>query len=220
MTSFESQAAAAKRYLSDKYDAAMADQVCTIARREYDRLLPLLPDLGGEAHPGFKWLELAALWVAFLRPMDARGLGAEETARMLYDTFVADLEARPREELTRQGASLFTQEYAAMMQAWSAHTKAQRAGDWVVDFVPGQGDRFDHGLDFHYCPCLEFFGSQGAESLAPYFCLLDFPEHRLMETGLKRTKTLAQGDDRCDFRYKQGRPVTQEWSTEVPKFKR
>lgn len=217
---FESHAATINRYLSDKYDTATADKVCNVARGEYDKLIALLPDIGGEAHPGFKWLTLAALWVAFLRPLNALAHGVEETARVFYDAFVAELEKRPREELIRQGEWLFTQQYADMMQIWSAHTKTQSTGDWVVDFVPEQADRFDHGLDFHYCPCLEFFKSQGAESLAPFFCLLDFPENRLMESGLKRTKTLAQGDDHCDFRYKRGRPVTQDWSTEVPKFKK
>jgi hypothetical protein len=219
MTSFEAQVTSVNRYLSARYDAAFADEVCEIARSEYRKLVPQLPNIGGQAHPGYKYLLLAAQWVAFLRPMNARGHGPEETARMMYDIFVADLENAPRKELTRQGELFFSNEYTKMMQTWCAHSKTQQTGDWVVDFIPGEGDRFDHGLDFHYCPCVEFFKFQGAESIAPYFCLLDFAEHRLMGTGLRRTKTLAEGDEICDFRYKKGRAVSQDWSTEVPRFK-
>lgn len=33
------------------------------------------------------------------------------------------------------------------------------------------------------------------------------------------TVSSAQGDDLCDIRFKKGRPVRQDWSTEVPKFR-
>lgn len=206
-------------YLSSRHDITIAQEICGIARTEYDKLLPQLPDIGGEAHPGVKWLRRAAQWIAFLRPMSARGHGAEETARMMYDLFMADLENISKDEMNQQGDTIFTQEYKDMMRAWSAHTKTQNGADWVVDFVPGDNTGVDYGLDFHHCPCLEFFKSQAAESIAPYFCLLDFPEHKLMGTGLRRTKTLAQGDDICNFRFQKGRAVTQDWSTEVPKFR-
>lgn len=84
---------------------------------------------------------------------------------------------------------------------------------------PGNGSDFDYGYDYLHCPCCEYFKSHEAADLAVYFCLLDFPEHKLMGTGLTRTKTPAQGDDLCDFRFKKGRPLRQDWSTEVPKIK-
>ena len=39
-----------------------------------------------------------------------------------------------------------------------------------------------------------------------------------MGTGLRRQGTLAQGDALCDFRYKKGRAVVQDWQSEVPRF--
>ena len=52
------------------------------------------------------------------------------------------------------------------------------------------------------------------------FCLLDFPEARQLNSGFFRTKTLAQGDDFCNFRYKKGKEVVQTWETEVEKIQR
>ena len=39
----------------------------------------------------------------------------------------------------------------------------------------------------------------------PYICALDFPISKTFNRGLIRTKTLAEGADICDFRYKKGR---------------
>ncbi len=41
-----------------------------------------------------------------------------------------------------------------------------------------------------------------------------------MATGLVRTKTLAMGDGVCDFRFKKGRTITQDWASEVPRIKK
>ena len=73
-------------------------------------------------------------------------------------------------------------------------------------------------LATHANECLDL--SQGAAEVAPYFCLNDFILSRAEGTGLSRAHTLAQGHDRCDFRYKKGREVTQDWDTETPKFAR
>ncbi len=106
--------------------------------------------------------------------------------------------------LIARGQYMFTEKYMTAMKNWSDRSKEQRI-DWVADFIHGDGNSFDFGIDYHYCPCLAYFSSRDAKEIAPYFCLVDFPEHSLMETGLMRTQTLAQGNDVCDFRYKKGR---------------
>ncbi len=45
--------------------------------------------------------------------------------------------------------------------------------------------------------------------------LNDFLKSAAIGSGLRRAKTLAQGDDICDFRYKKGRPVVQNWDAEI-----
>jgi len=215
--SFEHTVSSAKTYLSTKYDDATAHKVCTTARNEFKQLLPGLPYIGGDQHPGTKWLLLTAHWISFMRPMQERGYSTEAAARMMYDLYVEYLNTIPKDKMTKRGAYKLSQEYINIMKKWSHNSKTQRI-DWVADYIPGDKKHFDYGIDYLYCPCFEYFKTQGAKNIAPYFCLLDFPEHKIMGTGLVRKKTLAQGDDICDFRYKKGRAVTQNWSTEVSKF--
>lgn len=47
----------------------------------------------------------------------------------------------------------------------------------------------------------------------------DFPRSKAYGTGLRRTKTLAAGDGVCNFRYKKGRPVVNDWSTEIGRLR-
>lgn len=217
MTSFDKTAHSANVYLSGKFDHSVAEKICTAAQKEFEQLLPEIPYIGGDRHPGTKWMLLAAQWVAFMRPMQEAGYAEETSARMMYDLYVEYLHTIPKETMRKRGQYIFSEKHINGMKQWAKKSKTQRV-DWVADFIPGDGKEFDYGIDYSYCPCFAYFASQNAKPIAPYFCLVDFPEHKIMETGLVRKKTLAQGADICDFRYKKGRSVTQNWTTEVPKF--
>ena len=83
--------------------------------------------------------------------------------------------------------------------------------NWIATFVEGDGKEFDFGIDYTQCGIVNFLHDQGAPELAPYMCLLDFPHSRLTRTGLVRTMTIAEGYKKCDFRFKKGREVKQDW---------
>ncbi len=46
--------------------------------------------------------------------------------------------------------------------------------------------------------------AEGALELAPYVCSVDKVASEMLGWGLVRTTTLAEGGDRCDFRFKRG----------------
>lgn len=215
---FEKTLKAAGPYLNSTYGHKAAQEISKSARIEFTRLLPDIPYIGGDRHPGTKWMLLSAHWISFLRPIKDKGHSTQSAARIMYDLYVDHLNTIPKEKMEKRGRNMFTQKFMDGMKNWADKTKGQRV-DWVAEFIPGDGKSFDWGIDYHYCPCRNFFQAQGASDIAPYFCLVDFPEHKLLGTGLVRTKTIAQGDSICDFRYKKGRATTQDWSTEISKIK-
>ena len=196
----------------------VAGEICAEARIEFEKMLPNLPYIGGDQNQGTKWILLSAAWVSFYRPLNKRGTSTEDIGRILYDAYVEDLAATPEEEYQKRGAARFSETYIAGFKSWTESDAKRFEKDFVITFVDGEGRDFDYGADYHFCPCADIFKEQGASKLAPYFCQVDFPEHKLMGTGLVRHKTLAQGDDICDFRFKKNREIRQDWSTEVPKF--
>ena len=77
-------------------------------------------------------------------------------------------------------------------------------GDFEIRYIPGNGENFDFGIDYVKCGNYEFAKEQGVEEFAPYICMSDIALSKALNWGLTRTQTLADGCDRCDFRFKQG----------------
>jgi hypothetical protein len=76
--------------------------------------------------------------------------------------------------------------------------------DYVFNFIEGDGKAFDYGVDYLECASCKFLTKQGAPELAPYLCPVDILYSDALGWGLMRTTTLAEGADRCDFRFKRG----------------
>ena len=79
-----------------------------------------------------------------------------------------------------------------------------RFGDFEVEYLIGEGDEFDFGVNYLQCGNYTFVKRLGGEEFAPYVCMSDIALSDAMGWGLIRTQTLADGCDRCDFRFKSG----------------
>jgi len=91
----------------------------------------------------------------------------------------------------------------------------QYPGDWVVQYVEGDGETFDYGLDMIECARLKLWRAQGLEEFVPYLCLADWPYWRAIGVEAKRTQTLACGGTCCDDRYiRRGRDGPAGWPPE------
>ena len=77
----------------------------------------------------------------------------------------------------------------------------------MYTFVKGDGQAFDYGVDYTQCATCKFYRAEGASELAPYVCAVDKTYSQMLDRGLTRTMTLAEGYDRCDFRFKKGGPT-------------
>jgi len=219
LADFKGVCAGAEKWIAARLPAQTAKAVAADALRRYESLLPGLPDLGGRANRNQPFITLAGWLTALCQSMREKGLAAKDAGRLLYDLNTADWAAMPPEKARAMGASLFSPAYFASLKEWAeASRKRQYPGDWVGRAVPGDGKTFDLGYDYTECGAVNYFKSQGVAEVAPYFCLNDFLASRAQDTGLSRQHTLAQGDALCDFRYKRGRPVSQDWNTEAPRI--
>ncbi len=209
----------ARQYLAARDGEKLAQAITREAANRFSSLLPRLPDVGGEQNIDVPYLPIAAWYLALYRPMQAHGKSAADVGRMIYDLNETDLTRYPKAQALAQGARWFTRPALEKMQGWAAWTQQREyPANWVATFITGDGRDFDFGYDYCECAIVKYLQSQRASELAPYICLNDFLKSRACGTGLRRSQTLAQGDAVCNFRYKQGRPVTQDWNTEVPQF--
>lgn len=217
MTDFNKIKLAVADYISKQSSSEAANDIGNEAELNFKNILPELPFVGGDAHPGTRFIVTAGQWIAVYKSMAKRGYKALEVGRMMYSIYEDQLKDSPPDELEKQKALTFNDEYINILIQWADSTSPYEC-DWKVDFIEGDGIDFDYGLDYRACPCFEFFKAQNAKHLAPFFCLLDFPEARQLNSGFFRTKTIAQGDDICNFRFKRGKEVVQNWDTELEKI--
>jgi hypothetical protein len=209
----------ARQYLAAREGEKLASAVTREAASRFSVLLPHLPDVGGEQNIDLPYLPIAAWYLAYYQPMQAHGKTAADVGRMIYDLNDTDLTRYPKAQALAEGARWFSRANLEKLRKWAAWTQEREyPANWVATIIQGDGQDFDFGYDYQECGVVKYLQSQRAAELAPYVCLNDFLKSRALGTGLKRSKTLAQGDAVCNFRYKKGRPVTQDWDTEVPKF--
>ena len=78
--------------------------------------------------------------------------------------------------------------------------KRKYENDWVVDVLCGN-DEYELGYDYKECGVVKLCKDEGCLELARWLCKMDFVLADMMNMKLKRTMTLAEGFDHCDFRY-------------------
>lgn len=183
---------------------ADAEVVLREARQEYEALIPQLPYVGG-TQPFTQFLMATAWYLALYRVLKRRGETVEAVGLLIYQASEAYAQTYPRLLRRVLGFMSFSPRYLRRVQKAAAKSHARRyPGNYVFDYVPGDGATFDYGVDYIECGPCKFLREQGAAELAAYVCPTDIITSRLFGWGLQRTMTLAEGAPRCDFRFKKG----------------
>jgi hypothetical protein len=205
-----------EKVLLNRFGKARTGSLLEDVRRVYGALTPEVPYIGGEENMFTEWLTYGVYYLAVYRVLKAEGQSVEEVGKVIFDTFqvMAD---HPQWLLRLVGCLKYNQQYVGRLRAAAAKTQERRyPGDWVATFVEGDGEQFDYGLDVTECGICKFYGAQGADELAPYLCLSDYVVSEAFDRGLVRYKTLAEGAEVCDFRFRKGRetfvsPMREGW---------
>ncbi len=200
---FDQVVAKVKPLVVARYGEA-ADALTAEAREEYAALIPQLPYLGGR-QPFTQFLIATAWYLALYRVIQRRGGTVEEVGTLCYQLTDAYVRQMPGFVQRLMGRLSFSERYRRLVRtrARESHQR-QYAGDYIFNYVEGDGVAFDFGVDYLQCAPCEFLRTQGAPELAPYVCPSDVPLSEMLGWGLKRTVTLAEGGERCDFRFRQG----------------
>ncbi|MEA2026670.1 MAG: L-2-amino-thiazoline-4-carboxylic acid hydrolase, partial [Chloroflexota bacterium] len=133
----------------------------------------------------------------------------DEAARVLYLGTASMFQSFPMRWLMRWGGrSFFGPKRMERRRRAAAMSQRHRyPDDWVFEVVEGDGKGFEFGVDYSECGVVKYLQREGAPELAPYGCWIDYPLAAAMGARLVRTETIAQGGQRCDFRFSRGEPV-------------
>lgn len=192
-------APAVRRTLRARFSRTDVRRILDDTFKDYGQQLPRIPreqELGGRL-----MVRLAALTAGFYRALRTRDVADEDARRLtgevtwlVYEKMsavpwlVARLtKATPYERLER-----VTQLFRRFpFRAPSYDMVDVPGGDGVVAF------------DVRRCPVAEYFRAQGLSQVCvDAWCNLDVPLAKKWGSRLERTGTLAQGAERCDFRWR------------------
>jgi len=182
---------------------------------EYRRLIPEVPYVGGwrDSHSGH--LTLTARALALHRVVIRHGGSVEDSGWLLHRMMETEMERIPRLIRHGYGRFRFTRLGKWWEEAGARKSQAREyPGDWVSERIEGDGETFDFGIDHTECGNVKYLNAQDADELTPYICNLEYVTIKAMGFGVQRTKTLAWGCDRCDFRFSKNGVTSAPWPPE------
>ena len=201
---FDRMVARVKRVLISRYGEEQAKALIRESRREYEALIPQIPYIG-EKSPMLIFLLPTSRWLAVYRALQKRGGTVEDAGRLLYEMMEAETKAIPGPVRRLLGYLWFSPLFLRRVRKRAAESqKRQYPGGYVFTHIEGGGRDFDWGIDYMECSSCKLLKAQDAMELAPYVCAVDKVSSELLGWGLTRTMTLAEGFEKCDFRFKKG----------------
>ncbi len=182
---------------------------------EYRRLIPEVPYIGGRRNIHSDALALASRALATYRVVVRHGGSLEDAGELLHRMVKAEMERIPKVLRHWIGRQRFGRLRRRKLEKAARRSQARRyPGDWVFERIDGDGETFDFGIDYTECGIVKYLHAQGADELCPYGCDLDYVMFEAIGIGLRRTKTLAWGCDRCDFRLSKHGVTSAPWPPE------
>lgn len=190
-----------------RYGVERTDAMVRQAREEYLRLIPGIPYVGGR-QPFTRFLVASAWFLAMYRALSQEGRGFEEAGELTYEASKRYLERVPGFARRFLGRVSSSARYLDRLRERAEESQHRRyPGDYVFTYVDGDGTTFDYGVDYQECATWKFRRAQGASGLAPYLRAVDYLYSEMLGWGLVRTLTLAEGNEKRDFRFKKGGPT-------------
>lgn len=193
-----------KEIFTSRYGEQFANTILKESREEFETLIPQLPYVRGFM-PALRFFVVVSAWeLALYKAMKEHGKSPAETWQLCHEALKFRLQKVPK--FVRRVLWFYLFSDFVMKRARKIAEKTQKSpfGRWKFRFVEGDGKNFDWGVDYTGCTIYEFMKDQGAEEFAPYVCMSDIALSDVLGWGLIRTQTLADGSDRCDFRFRKG----------------
>ena len=185
-------------------------------RQEYENLIPEIPYIkGGRARMLNSFLLITAQELAAYKAMKKQGKPPEEAWELCHQALRLRVAKIPRWKRWLLKRLMFSSLVKKIMVRRSKQQQTTCFGDFEVEYLVSEEDGFDLGVNYLQCGNYRFAVKHGGEAFAPYICMSDIALSDIMEWGLTRTQTLADGCDYCDFRMKKG--ATTKISSKTPK---
>ena len=202
---FDRTSALVKEALVTRYSEGFASTLQREVRQEYEKLIPEIPYIRGvRARALNTFLLITAQELAAYKAMKKQGKPLTEAWELCHQALRLRVAKIPRWKRWLLRRLMFSSLMRKIMARRARQQQKVRFGDFEVEYLIGEGDDFDLGVNYLQCGNHRFMMQHGGEAFAPYICMSDIALSDAMGWGLIRTQTLADGCHYCDFRFKKG----------------
>lgn len=205
MTQFDKVLGISRDLFAKKIKKERIDTLMEEMRKEYGKLIPQIPYIGGKRNSFTLILIDSILMLPIYKILEKEGLTYMEIGEYNYEFYEKIQEIRKKKlETSGQNPSerYFQEDYKNYLKIFAKNLqKKVYPDDWVMEFVDGEGKDFDFGLNISECGVVKFFRKLRAEKFVPFICLSDYAEGQVSVFGFERTQTIGNGDPICNHRF-------------------
>lgn len=193
-----------------------ANDIIVDSQKEYIKLIPQIPFIGNK-NPMLLFLLPTVRCLAIYKALKKHGYSTESAGQFIYDSVKIELNTIPKAIRRIMGFLWFTTIFRNRLKRRARITQDHKyKGDFVFSYIEGDNQAFDFGIDYFECANCKFLLAQNAFELAPYICETDRTASEMLGWGLIRTKTIADGNEKCNFRFKRkGKTIIEGSSVQV-----
>ncbi len=202
---FDRTSALMKDSLVKRYGEEFANILQKDVRQEYEKLIPEIPYIKGlQAKVLNSLFLITAQELATYKAMKKQGQPATEAWELCHQALRLRVAQIPRWKRWLLRHLIFSSLMKKIMTIRAKQQQKFSFGDFEIEYLMGEGDDFDLGLNCLQCGNHSFVMKHGEEEFAPFICMSDIVLSDALGWGLSRTQTLADGCHYCDFRFKKG----------------
>ena len=193
-----------------RYGKEPSDTILREACKEFEDLISQIPYIGGNDNRRTETLVESIRYLAFYKAMKKHGKTVTETGQILYDALITQIDKTKQKMPPNEWQN--PEKYFEKRRKGAEESQERRyPGDYVYEFVLGDGKEFDYGYNYYECASIKFYHGQNADEFMPFYCYLDYPICSARGLGLSRTMTLAEGHKKCNHRFKPGSETELAW---------
>lgn len=177
-----------------------------------------IPYIGGKENKMFSFLQFSLILMPIVIILKKEGIATREIGNTIYDIAALVFNQIPLPFRWIIASGFFSEKKIRNYKKISERSHLRKfPEDFVTDFVEGNSTS-KFGYEIKECALLKFWRSQGLEEFVPYLCLTDWIKWKTLGVEVNRTKTLANGSEKCDFQYiGKGRNSPPGWPPESVK---
>ena len=161
-------------------------------KKEYRQMVERTPGIGGSSNED----NLIGACYFFAMAKTIPGMTPEKMDDIIEKSIKSDFMVRLHRGKKKKG-TLFSEkeQNKKLAEAKKSHGSPFEM-DWEFTYEPGENEFY---LTYTRCGICRLAEREHMEAYLPCMCRMDFPKYELIGGKLIRTKTLAAGDDCCNF---------------------